>query len=108
MSTFQPFAIPLVNSTIAVTDTSQRVALNGMGSAVLVKNVGSAECFIAAGSSTVVAVAAGAITDATDGSMSIPPGEIAVYCIPVSATHLAAICATGITTLLRVSRGEGA
>jgi len=108
MSTFNAFAIPAVNSTIAVTDTSQAVALNGAGGGVLVKNVGSSECFIAAGDSTVTAVAGAAATDATDGSMSVPPGEIAVYSIPQTATHLAAVCASGITTLLRISRGEGA
>ena len=102
------FAIPTVNGTVAVTTTSQAIALQGAGGALLVKNVGSTECFIAVGSSTVTATAAAAApaTDATDGSMSIPAGEIGTYSIPVTATHLAAVTASGTTTL-RVSRGEG-
>jgi hypothetical protein len=105
-----PFSIPAVNGTIAVTATSQAIALQGAGAVVLVQNVGSGECFIAVGDSTVTAVAAAATpaTDATDGSMSVPPGVVASYSVPLSATHLAAVCATGGTTTLRVSRGEGA
>lgn len=108
MSTFNSFPIPTVNSTIAVTATSQRVLLNGIGGVVLVKNIGSGECFIAAGDVTVTATAGAGTTDATDGSLSIAPGEIGTYSIPTSATYLAAVCATGITTTLRVARGDGA
>ena len=100
-------AIPSVNSTIAVTSTSQRVSLSGVGSVLLLKNVGATECFVAAGNSTVVAVAGGSATAASDGSMSVAAGEIATYSITETTTHLAAICASGFTSLLRVSRGEG-
>lgn len=104
----RPFSIPAVNGTIAVTTTSQRIALQGAGSVVLVANVSTVECFIAVGSSTVVAVAAAAspATDATDGSMSIPPNTSATFSIPDTATHLAAVTAA-TTTTLRVSRGDG-
>lgn len=108
MSTPQPFTFPAANSTIAVTDTSQRVALpGGQTSTIVVKNVGASECFIASGDSSVTATAGGAATAASDGSFSIPPGEIGSYTISPIATHIAAICATGITTTLRISRGEG-
>ena len=108
MTTFNAFPLPAANSTIAVTSTSQAIALNGAGGAVMVKNLGSNECFIAQGASTVTVVAGGAATAASDGGFSVPAGEIATYSIPASATHLAAICASGLTTLLRVSRGDGA
>jgi hypothetical protein len=103
-----PFAFPAVNSTVAVTGTSQRIALAGSGNTVVVKNAGSTECFIAVGDVTVVATAGAGSTAASDGSFSILPGEIAAYTIPLSATYLAAICAGAGTTTLRVARGEGA
>lgn len=107
MSTL-PFRVAYVNSTIAVTTTSQSIAMQGAGPTVLVQNVGAVECFIAVGGSGVTATAAAAspATDATDGSMSIPAGAIAVYTIPEVDTHLAAVTASGTTTL-RVSRSEG-
>lgn len=101
-----PFSIPVVNGTIAVTTSSQSIALQGAGMSLLVKNVGGGECFIAIGDSTVTATAGAAATDATDGSLSVPAGEIAIYSIPATATHVAAITASGTTTL-RVSRGDG-
>ena len=108
MSTPQPFAFPTVSSTIAVTASNQRIAMVGSGNTVVVKNAGSTECFVAVGDVTVVATAGGATTAASDGSFSILPGEIASYTIPLSATHLAAICAGSGTTALRIARGEGA
>ena len=103
-----PFSIPVVSSTIAVTASNQRIALAGSGNTVVVKNAGLTECFVAVGDVTVVATAGGGSTAASDGSFSILPGEIAAYTIPLSATYLAAICAGAGTTTLRVARGEGA
>ena len=102
-----PFPIPDVNGTIAVTSTSQAIALQGAGGSILLQNVGTTECFVKVGASTVTAKAGGAATLAADGSMSIPGGAIVVYSIPQTATHIAAICAGSGTTTLRVSRGSG-
>jgi hypothetical protein len=92
-----PFAIPAAAVTLAVTTTTGSVALAGTGSALRVCNVGGAECFLAAGSSTVTA---------TTASMSVPAGAIETFTIPITATHVAAITASGTTTL-RLARGEG-
>jgi hypothetical protein len=102
-----PFTFPTVSGTVAVTDTSQAIALQGAGKTVVLKNVGNNECFVAAGAASVTATAGAGITDATDGSFSIPAGEIGSYTINTDATHLAAVCATGLSTTLRVARGEG-
>jgi hypothetical protein len=101
------FTFPTVNGTVAVTTTSQRVAMQGSGGSLVLKNVGGTECFVAVGNSTVTATAGTSATDETDGSFSIPAGEVGSYSIPVTATHVAAVTASGTTTL-RVSRGEGA
>lgn len=92
-----PFSIPAAAVSLAVTSTTGNVALAGSGNQLLVKNVGATECFLTVGSSTV---------EATTANMSVPPGEIAVYTIPISATHVAAITASSTTTL-RLARGEG-
>ena len=102
-----PFPIPDVNGTIAVTSTSQRIAMVGAGGSVLLQNVGGTECFVKVGDGTVTAVAGGSATLASNGSMSIPGGAIVTYSIPQTATHIAAICAGVGTTTLRVSRGSG-
>jgi hypothetical protein len=107
MTTFNAFPLPAANGTIAVTSTSQRIALQGTGGAVLLQNVGAAECFVAVGDATVVAVAGGAATAASDGAVSVPAGAIVIYSIPPDAGYLAAVCASGSTTTLRVSRGDG-
>lgn len=102
-----PFTFPNASGTIAVTDATQSIALQGAGKTVVLKNVGLSECFVAAGDSTITVVAGSGATDATDGGFSIPAGEIGSYTINTDATHLAAICAAGQTTTLRVARGEG-
>lgn len=102
-----PFSIPTVNGTIAATASSQRISMPGTGGSIMIQNTGGTECFVAVGDSTVTATAGGSATAAADGGMSVPPGIIAVYSIPQTATHLAAICAAGGTTTLRVSRGSG-
>ena len=59
-----PFPIPDVNGTIAVTSTTQAIALQGAGGSILLQNVGTTECFVKVGASTVTA--AGAITVTRD------------------------------------------
>jgi hypothetical protein len=107
MTTFNSFSIPAVNGTIAVTTTSQRIALTGTGSSIRVANVTATEAFINVGDSTVVAVAGAGATQASDGAMSVPANSLGFYAVPGSATHVAAITAAGTATL-RISRGEGA
>ncbi len=97
---------PGQSGTIAVTAASQALDMSGTaGNNVYVANVGSTECFIKMGSSTVVAVAGGSITG-TGGGMSIPSGFTASLSIGTN-THIAAVCASGGTTTLRVTRGDG-
>ena len=100
---FNPAA---VSSTIAVTSTSARVALSVQCRNVYVANIGTKECFIAFGNSSVTATAGGASTNAADGSMSIPAGFFGVIGCG-QQTNIAAICAGTDTTTLRVTPGEG-
>lgn len=95
---------PGASGTIAVTSASDRLAVTGLGKTLYVTNVGTTECFIAIGGSTVTAVAGGATTALT-GGMSIPAG-FAFACGMDTNTHIAAITASGTTTL-RVTRGDG-
>lgn len=98
---------PGISGTIAATSASASLALTGNGPKLYVRNAGASECFIAIGDSAVVAVAGGAVTAAT-GSMSVGPGAFFVIEMGNFATHVAAICASGNTTTLRVTRGDGA
>jgi hypothetical protein len=95
-------------STIAVTSTSQRVAFTGGNNveSIFLANVGTNECFIEFGSSTVTAVAGGSSTAASDGSMSIPSGFYGVIS-NVGQSNIAAVCAGGNTTTLRIMPGTG-
>src|SRR5580658_8980975 len=95
------------NATIAATSTSQSVAMGGSGTFYLFQNVGTAECFVAVGGVNVVAVAGGAATKSPDGSLSVPAGAIVIYSFVDSAQgYVAAVCASGNTTLLRISQGN--
>jgi hypothetical protein len=94
------------SSTIAATSTTQRVALGARTTNVYVANVGSGEAFVNFGDATVVAVAGGAATAASDGHMSIPSGFFGVIATS-NQTNMAAICASGVTTTLRITPGEG-
>lgn len=96
---------PGPSGTIAVTDVSARLAVSGRGKTLYVNNVGSTECFVAVGTSTVTAVAGGATTALT-GSMSFPAGFSCAIAMDAN-THVAAICTTGGTTTLRITRGDG-
>jgi len=101
-----PFTLPTVNSTLAATTTSDRVALQGVGSVVRVNNVGTVEAFIAFGDSTITATAGGAATKASDGSGSVGAGATELFSVPLTITYAAGVTASGTTTL-RLSRGEG-
>lgn len=102
---------PVTNSTIAVTSTTQNVALgatNVNATTVQVFNVGLKEAFIAFGGSSVTVTAQGAVTATNDGGTSIPAGALLSFSAYLPAiTHVAAICAAGETTTLRVCRGIG-
>ena len=92
-----PFSIPNAAVSLAVTSATERVALAGTGMQVRICNVGGAECFVMHGDVTV---------EATTSNMSVPAGAIEVFTIPLTSTHIAAITASGTTTL-RLARGEG-
>ena len=101
------FPISTNNATIAVTSSSQTITLPGLGYVVKLGNLGSTECFVAAGAAAITATAGGSATSASDGSMSLAPGEVGTFALPAGAVALAAITAAGTTTL-RVSMGSGA
>jgi hypothetical protein len=95
-----------VSSTLAVTSTSQRIALSAGTSNVYISNIGTKECFVAFGDATVTATAGGAVTAAADGAMAIPAGFYGVISCG-RQSNIAAICAGTDTTTLRVTPGEG-
>lgn len=87
---------------LAVGTSSGNVALNspsGGNTVRLSTPAGTDECFIAFGSSTVTAAAATAV--------HFPAGTIEVVTIPAGTTHVAAICASGSTTLYAVRSNGG-
>lgn len=95
------------NGTIAVTDVSAAIALGSQGDTVLLQNDGGATVYVALGDGSVAATAGGTATAANTGGLPMLAGAIfAILCAP-GITHIAAICDTGLTTTLRVSRGKG-
>jgi hypothetical protein len=104
-----PFKPSSPSSTIAVTNSSQRVAIAGPGNyvdSVYLANIGTKECFIAFGDATATATAGGNATAASDGSMSIPAGFYGVIS-NIGQSNIAAVCAGTDTTFLRVTPGTG-
>lgn len=95
---------PGASGTIAATTSSQSVAVTGKGKTLYVANAGTTECFVAVGSSDVVAVAGAGITGLA-GHMSVMPGICFALAMDRN-THVAAITASGTTTL-RFTRGDG-
>lgn len=96
---------PLASTTLAVTDTTARVALPVLPSGPVVSdiriaNAGSTDCFFAFGNSAVAA-----LDDGT--SVYLKAGAVELFRCADADTHLAAITASGTTTLY-ISRGEGA
>jgi len=97
----QPFCVLEVAPSISATATSsqtQFVAGGVAASVLMIKNVGSNEAFFRVGVGNQTAV----ITDE-----SIPAGAIMTYTKSGTANTVAAICASGNTTTLRISAGEG-
>ena len=87
------------SASLSVSTTSASVAIDGGYAFVLIDNTlaGNAECYVRSGLSGVVA---------TTSHMHIAAGEKASYAIDPSHTHIAAITASGTTTL-RLVRGGG-
>ncbi len=95
-----PFSMPDSQSSLSVTTTSGYVALTGSGSQILVQNVGSTECFIMVADTTADAEAF------VGDNLSIPGNRERILSIRPTAAYLAAITASGTTTL-RIARGDG-
>lgn len=90
---------------------NQRIALSAVTSHCYVENEGSNMAFICFGDSTVTAAAgttpaAGASVAADGFYFPIPAGFVGVI-NRSGLTHVAAICATGQTTVLRFTPGFG-
>lgn len=87
---------------LACTSTSARVALPGIGNAVVVTNTGSSNAWFALGSSSVTA---------TTSYVPILAGTSSIYTIPSdeldTVTHAAGITLSGETTSLNFNRGYG-
>jgi hypothetical protein len=96
-----PFRPQAANTaSLAVTTSSDRVAITGNPTQVRLRTNGAdAVAFITFGDSTVTA--------ATATGIPLGPGAIEVFSVPLNATHIAAITASGTATLY-VTPGEGA
>lgn len=94
LKTFMPNGADTV--AIAATTASARVALDQYSNAVRVVNAGAADAFLHFGDSTVTA---------TTAKMPIRAGATETL-TKGAATHVAAICASGSTTMYFTS-GEG-
>lgn len=92
-----PFS-PAGTVSLAVTSTTGSTALSGAGNSIELQNTGLTICFVKVGSSAVTA----ATTD-----YPIPPGQSKVIARdPANQTYVAAITASGTTTLYATT-GEG-
>jgi hypothetical protein len=96
MSAVDPFT-PGGNFSISVTTTTGRVATTGAGNVMRLANVSSTECFVAFGTGSV---------NATTSGFSMPGNSQVFVASSDAITHVAAITASGTTTL-RISRGDG-
>lgn len=95
---------PAYSNQIDATSTSTNVALSGVGKTLLVQNAGTDVAFLSVGTDDDVEA------DATMPGLSFPVlgGSITSWTMPDGFTHVAAICASGDSTTLFVTRGEGA
>lgn len=95
-----PFIPSGATKSLAVTDSTGRVALTGPGrsASVRIVNAGASTAFVKFGGSTVEA----ATTD-----MPILPGTVEIFDLPESATYMAGICASGLTATLYATTGQG-
>lgn len=80
---------PGTTVTLAVTAASASIA-EPAGSQICIQNLGTSTAFVVFGNSAVVATAAG---------FPIQPGLVYGLTSPGNSTHVAAICASGTTTL---------
>ena len=87
---------PVNTVTLAVTTASASIA-EPPGSQLCIQNLGTSTAFVSFGNSTVVAVATG---------FPIQPGLVYGLTLPGNSTHIAAICASG-TTSLAITGGYG-
>ena len=97
MSMNAPFS-PGETLTLAVTDVSSNASFAGAGaqaSVVEVQNLGTLPCFIAFGAT------------ATTAGYPIGAGQSKVVSKAPGVAQIAAICATGQTTTLYVTAGQG-
>jgi hypothetical protein len=94
-----------VGGRIAVTGTSQRVAISGYGDSLVISNLGDCDAYIALGDSSIVAV----LTSTTAGYPIFAGAKEDEILIPPDASwrnapYIAAICASGETTVITAHR----
>lgn len=91
---------------LATTATNQRLLVDGSGTVMRVANGGASVAYVALGKSTVTAV----VPTTSGGDLyatPVLPGEVAFFSCSVDDPYVAALCASGQTTTLFFSRGEG-
>lgn len=98
MSGIQPFSPGATGTINAGTVAGNRLAFPGNGTTLRVYNSGSVLVFVKAGDSTV---------EATTNDWWVAPGEQMNFCIPNSATHVAASTGQVTTATTYLARGDG-
>ncbi len=101
-------------NTLACTATPASVQFIGPGTDFEFKNVGTGEAFVAFGGANVTVTSGGTVSAANDGGLSIPAGAILIYNAADAMTaqqgagiYVAGVCASSVTTTLRITQGSG-
>lgn len=93
-----PFSPGSFGSINAGASSTNRLAFAGTGTTLRVFNSGSVVVYVKAGDSTV---------EATTADWFVAPGERVNFCIPGTATHVAASTGQVTTSTTLISRGTG-
>lgn len=101
MGTINPFT-PAGSANLSVTATSANVLLPvGAGESFYIVNT-TAGVWIKTGATSTAAA-----TASTTGSWYMPANTAKVFNLDQSATYIAAVAATGATSVLYITRGDG-
>lgn len=101
MGTINPFT-PAGSASLSVTGTSANVLLPvGAGESFYIANT-TAGVWIKTGATSTAAA-----TASTTGSWFLPANTAKVFNLDQSATYIAAVAATGTTSVLYITRGDG-
>ncbi len=113
MSNPVPYSVQAKTFTISATDTASTAAqLQGVGQSIRLTNESTSPCFVAVSTSSSVAatlpVASSSASSAVATCTPILAGEDITFTVPDQATlYISAICRSGASATLDVSRGNG-